>query len=66
MLANYFFTVGDDIGGTDSTNLTVDVLTNDLNVKNIHHTHKNKLKKKKHFFLSLRDDFSPIKYHSKG
>lgn len=50
MLANYFFTVGDDIGGTDSTNLTVDVLTNDLNVKNIHHTHKNKLKKKNIFF----------------
>ena len=50
MLAKYFFKVGDDIGGTGSTNLTVDVLTNDLNVKNIHHTHKNKFKKKTFFF----------------
>ena len=50
MLANSFFAAADDIGGTGSTNLTVDVSTNYLNLKSIHHTHTYTRKnKRKHF-----------------
>ena len=37
-MANNFFTVADDIGGTGSTNLTVNVLTNYSNLTSIHNT----------------------------
>ena len=57
MLANSFFSAADDIGGTGSTNLTMGVLTNQLNLKSIHHTHKNKYKYI-YFFIFKRRFFT--------
>ena len=55
MLANDFFIVADDIGGTGSTDLTLDISTITTQISQVYttHTHTHKKKKKMIFFFFI-------------